>query len=89
MQELVTLDLEQHVRIEHRRELGVFKHRLDSLLLDGEEDTYNRPFVGYIPEGETPIDNLEEMLDWEKILYKADQQILASDQFATTMNKIA
>jgi len=29
------------------------------------------------------------MLDWEKILYKADQQALASDRLATTMNKIA
>lgn len=50
--------------------IGVFKHRVSSLLMDGEEDTYNRPFVGYIPEGKVPDENLKDMLDWEKILLK-------------------
>jgi hypothetical protein len=51
--------------------IGVFKHRLSSLLSDGEEDFYNRSFVGYVPEGKLPIENLNDMLDWNKILYKA------------------
>ena len=51
--------------------IGVFKHRVSSLLMDGEEDTYNRPFVGFIPEGKVPDDNLKDMLDWEKILQKS------------------
>jgi hypothetical protein len=50
--------------------IGVFKHRLSSLLIDGEEDTYNRPFVGYIPEGNVPEENLKDMLDWDKVLQK-------------------
>jgi hypothetical protein len=49
--------------------IGVFKHRLTDLLSDGEEDTYNRSFVGYVPEGKLPDDNLKDMLDWDKILY--------------------
>ena len=50
--------------------IGVFKHYLSDLLGDGEEDSYNRSFVGYVPEGQVPVDNLKDMLDWEKILYK-------------------
>jgi hypothetical protein len=50
--------------------IGVFKHRLSSLLLDGQEDTYNRSFIGYVPEGNVPEENLKDMLDWEKILYE-------------------
>jgi len=51
--------------------IGVFKHNLSSLLSDGEEDTYNRSFVGFIPEGKVPEDNLKDMLDWDKILYRS------------------
>jgi hypothetical protein len=51
--------------------IGVFKHNLSSLLMDGEEDTYNRPFVGFIPEGKVPEENLKDMLDWDKILYRS------------------
>ena len=69
--------------------IGVFKRNLSDLVDDGQEDAYHRSFVGFIPEGDVPEDNLKDMLDWEKILYKADQQILASDQFATTMDEIA
>ena len=50
--------------------IGVFKHNLNSLLIDGEEDTYNRAFVGFIPEGKVPEENLKDMLDWDKILLK-------------------
>ena len=69
--------------------IGVFKRNLFDLVDDGQEDAYHRSFVGFIPEGDVPEDNLKDMLDWEKILYKADQQTLASDQFATSMDKIA
>jgi hypothetical protein len=50
--------------------IGVFKHYLSELLSDREEDSYYRAFVGYIPEGQVPADNLKDMLDWDKILYK-------------------
>lgn len=53
--------------------IGVFKHRLSNLLMDGEEDTYNRAFVGYTPEGKVPEENLKDMLDWEKILARPVQ----------------
>lgn len=51
--------------------IGVFKHSLSSLLSDGEEDTYNRSFIGFIPEGKVPEENLKDMLDWDKVLYRA------------------
>lgn len=51
--------------------IGVFKHNLSSLLADGEEDTYNRSFIGFIPEGKVPEENLKDMLDWDKILYRS------------------
>jgi hypothetical protein len=52
--------------------IGVFKHRLSDLLSDGEEDYYNRSFVGYVPEGKLPIENLNDMLDWNKVLHRAN-----------------
>jgi hypothetical protein len=50
--------------------IGVFKHRLSDLLSDGDEDYYNRAFVGFVPEGTLPTENLQDMLDWNKILHK-------------------
>ena len=48
--------------------VGVFKHHLHNLMWDGGEETYNGSFVGYLPEGKIPASDLEEMLDWNKIL---------------------
>jgi hypothetical protein len=39
-------------------------------LSDGTEDQYNRSFVGYIPEGQVPVEQLKTMLDWNKIFSK-------------------
>ena len=50
--------------------IGVFKHSLDYMLSIGSEDAYNGSFVGYVPEYQLPVDDLEEMLDWNKILRK-------------------
>ena len=48
--------------------VGIFKHNLQNLMWDGGEDNYNGAFIGYVPEGGLPVDDLEEMLDWNKIL---------------------
>jgi hypothetical protein len=48
--------------------IGMFKMPLRYFLSDGEEDTYNRSFVGYVPEGQVPVDHIRPMLDWNKIL---------------------
>jgi hypothetical protein len=48
--------------------IGMFKPPIDGLLSDGTEDAYNRSFVGYVPEGKVPVDDLKVMLDWNKIL---------------------
>jgi hypothetical protein len=50
--------------------VGVFKHHLHNLMWDGGEETYNGSFVGYLPEYKIPASDLEEMLDWNKILRK-------------------
>jgi hypothetical protein len=50
--------------------VGVFKHDIGNLMWDGGEDTYNGSFVGYLPEGQLPASDLEEMLDWNHILLK-------------------
>ena len=50
--------------------VGIFKMPLHWHLSDGTEDTYNRSFVGFVPEGQAPIEHLKTMLDWNKILRK-------------------
>ncbi len=50
--------------------IGMFKKPLYWFLDDGPEDTYNRSFVGYVPEGQVPLEHLKTMLDWNKILLK-------------------
>ena len=50
--------------------VGVFKHDIYNLMWDGGEETYNGSFVGYLPEGQIPVSDLEEMLDWNHILLK-------------------
>jgi hypothetical protein len=50
--------------------VGIFKMPLEWHLSDGPEDTYNRSFVGFVPEGQVPMEHLKTMLDWNKILRK-------------------
>ncbi|HET9910582.1 MAG TPA: hypothetical protein VFQ13_01770, partial [Anaerolineales bacterium] len=50
--------------------VGLFKMPLRWHLSDGTEDQYNRSFVGYIPEGQVPVEHLQTMLDWNKIFRK-------------------
>jgi hypothetical protein len=50
--------------------IGIFQKPLWWFLTDGKEDDYNRCFVGYVPEGQLPVENIARMLDWEKILLR-------------------
>lgn len=50
--------------------VGLFKNSLNWHLSDGTEDQYNRSFVGYIPEGQIPVEHLKTMLDWDRIFRK-------------------
>ena len=54
--------------------IGTFKmplgYFLSDYMVEGNEDTYNRSFVGYVPEGQLPMDDIKKMLDWNKILQK-------------------
>ena len=50
--------------------VGVFKHDVQNLMFNGGEETYNGSFVGFLPEGKVPAGDLEEMLDWNKILLR-------------------
>ena len=54
--------------------IGIFKKRLgyflSDFMVDDNEDTYNRSFVGYVPEGQVPLEHIKAMMDWNKILPK-------------------
>ncbi|MBK9600496.1 MAG: hypothetical protein IPO36_01430 [Anaerolineales bacterium] len=50
--------------------VGTFKMPLSWHLDDGPEDTYNRSFIGFVPEGQVPTEHLKSMLDWNRILRK-------------------
>jgi len=50
--------------------VGIFKMPLHWHLSDGPEDAYNRSFVGFVPEGEVPMEHLKTMLDWNRVLRK-------------------
>ncbi|MBI2332387.1 MAG: hypothetical protein HYU84_09565, partial [Chloroflexi bacterium] len=50
--------------------LGVFRNTLRWNLDDGAEDNYNRSFVGYVPEGQAPLENLKSLMDWNRIILK-------------------
>jgi hypothetical protein len=50
--------------------LGVFRNTLRWNLDDGTEDNYNRSFVGYVPEGKIPLENIRPLMDWNKIILK-------------------
>jgi len=50
--------------------LGLFRNSLNWNLSDGTEDGYNRSFVGFVPEGQVPMEHLKMMLDWNKIILK-------------------
>jgi hypothetical protein len=50
--------------------IGMFKKPLEWFLSDGTEDEYNRSFVGFVPEGQVPVEHLKTMLDWNTILRK-------------------
>ena len=66
----VVLTFETALPYEDQRlsSVGLFKHTLQEMLSEGEEDSYNRSFVGFVPEGQVPSADLEGMLDWNKIL---------------------
>lgn len=50
--------------------VGIFKHDLQNLMWDGGEEYYNGSFVAYLPDGQLPAKDLEEMLDWNHILLR-------------------
>ena len=57
----VVLTFEPALPYEDRRmsSIGVFKHYLPEIVSEGSEDGYFRSFVGYIPEGNVPYDQLK------------------------------
>ena len=51
-----------------RSAIGLFKHTLAELIYAVDENAFRGVFIGYAPQGPLPIDDLKEMLDWNKIL---------------------
>jgi hypothetical protein len=64
--------------------VGVFKHDLRNLMWDGGEDNYFGSFIGYLPDGEIPAGDLEDMLDWNHILRR---QVMPPAQLAEYQKK--
>ncbi len=48
--------------------IGLFRIWLSNALYLGTEDNYNGSFVGFVPEGQLPLEGLKSMLNWNKIL---------------------
>lgn len=66
----VVLTFETALPYEDRRRstIGVFKRSASDLKYSVAGTRFNGTFVGYVPEGDLPYEDLREMLDWNKIL---------------------
>ncbi len=53
-----------------RSTIGIFRRSVRDLRYFMTGRSFNGTFVGYVPEGELPLDDLRVMLDWNKILRK-------------------
>ncbi|HSL31825.1 MAG TPA: hypothetical protein VK900_21660 [Anaerolineales bacterium] len=63
--------------------VGVFKHSLQNLMYDGGEENYFGAFLAYVPEVEMPVRDLEEMLDWNKILRRQVMSPVQLEEYRT------
>lgn len=68
----VVLTFETALPYEDKRlsTIGVFKHHINAVRHSVTPYSFIASFVGYIPEGELPYEDLREMLDWNKVLLK-------------------
>jgi len=53
-----------------RSTIGIFRRSVRDLRYYMTSRSFNGTFVGYVPEGELPLEDLRAMLDWNKILLK-------------------
>lgn len=61
--------------------IGVFKRYLNDLVYNIRGDVFNGTFVGYTPEGDVPSQDLDFMLDWNKILRRQRMDPLAWETY--------
>lgn len=68
----VVLTFETALPGEDRRQstIGVFKRYLSDLKHNVSPAQMNGTFVGYVPEGAVPYDDLHDMLDWNRVLLR-------------------
>jgi hypothetical protein len=50
--------------------IGVFKHYLHNIVYKISGEWFNAAFIGYTPEADVPSEDLEFMLDWNKVLLR-------------------
>ena len=50
--------------------VGTFKHDVNNIVYKISGNWFNASFIGYTPEGEVPSEDLEFMLDWNRILQR-------------------
>ncbi len=60
-----------------RSTIGVFKRYASHLFYNVNEDFLNGTFIGYVPAGRFPLEDLKVMLDWRKIV---PDMLLAQDR---------
>lgn len=68
----VVLTFETALPYEDKRRstIGVFKHSLYNLQHNVSGGSFTGTFAGYVPHGDILYEDLEEMMDWNKILQK-------------------
>jgi hypothetical protein len=68
----VVLTFETALPFEDRRRstIGVFKHDMADLRYSLTAHSFTGTFLGYHPDGPLPLADLQEMLDWNKILLR-------------------
>lgn len=83
----VVLTFETALPYEDKRRstIGVFKHSLYNLEHNVSGASFTGTFAGYVPHGDIPYEDLEEMMDWNKILQK---KRLSSTQVEDYWHKI-
>jgi hypothetical protein len=68
-----------------RSTIGIYKRSVRHLRYFVTGKSFNGTFVDYVPEGELPIEDLKEMLDWNKILLR---DALTTDETEAYWNQV-
>lgn len=66
--------------------IGVFKHATSNLIYNVTPSSMTATFTGYVPEGDVPYSELQDMLDWNRVLLK---NAYTAEQIAQFWKKVS